>query len=145
MAAKIEVGTQISPISKKMTQEFIDKFEACGRKGGGAARVAIDPHSSPEVASRIYNLATPIASGHMQLSFVTEALRRFFGPEIFNHTGMVSLRYPKPLVDGSTATVKGKVIEITTEKTGRRVTVEVWIEDQRGDKTAIGKGAAIVP
>ena len=118
-------------------------FEACGLHGEEA--LASSTHSNPEEAGRIFGLATPIASGHMSLSFASEALRRFFGSEVFNHTGSLALKFIKPVVDGDTLTVKGKVTETKAEENGTRVSLEMRIEKQNGDMTAVGTGGALIP
>jgi acyl dehydratase len=81
----------------------------------------------------------------MQLSFAAEALRHAFSPEVFNHHGTLDLRFIKPVVAGDTVTAKGKVTERQAEAKGTRVSLEVWCENQNGDKTAIGTGGVLVP
>lgn len=141
MAAITEVGTKLPPVSKHMTQEKINLFEACGLLGEDRRNF----HTDPEAALQTLGTTTPIASGRMQLSFAAEALRRFFGPEVFNHHGRLDMRFIKPVVDGDTITVKGQVTETQTDEHGTRVALEVWCENQHGDKTAVGTGGALIP
>ena len=141
MGTTTEVGTEITPVTKNITQEKVNLFEACGLRGEGTSNI----HTDPEAALRALGTATPIASGRVQLSYAAEALRRFFGPEVFNHSGSLDLRFVKPVVDGDTITAKGKVTEAKAEENGTRVSLEVWCENQNGDKTAIGIGGALVP
>jgi acyl dehydratase len=141
MAAPAEVGTEIAPITKHVTQEKINLFEACGLLG--AERRSF--HTDPEAALRALGTAAPIASGRMQLAFAAEALRHAFGPEVFNHHGTLDLRFIKPVVAGDAITVKGKVTERQTEAKGTRLSLDVWCENQHGDTTAIGTGGVLVP
>ncbi len=141
MAAIAEVGSELTPVSKHVTQEKINLFEACGLLGEERRSF----HTDPEAALQALGTTTPIASGRMQLSFAAEALRRFFGPEVFNHHGTLDMRFIKPVVDGDTVTVKGQVTETQTEEDGTRVALQVWCENQNGDKTAVGTGGALLP
>jgi acyl dehydratase len=141
MAALAEVGSEITPITKHITQEKINLFEACGLRAAGEDNF----HTDPEAALQALGTAAPIASGRMQLSFAAEALRRFFGPEVFNHHGMLDLRFIKPVVSGDTVTARGRVTDRQDEAAGTRVSLEVWCENQNGDKTAIGTGGTLIP
>ena len=141
MGAAIEVGTEVSPVTKNITQEKIDLFEACGLRGEGNGGF----HTDPEAALRTLEIATPIASGRMQLSFVAEALRRLFGQEVFVGTGTLDLRFTKPVVHGDAITVRGRVTEAKAEEQGTRVSLEVWCENQNEERTAICTGGVFIP
>lgn len=143
MATAIKVGTEITPVVKRMTQPMIDDFEACGHTG--RAHLTHSTHSSPETATKIFGIATPIASGHMTTAFMAEMLRRYFGPEVANHTTSFKLRYTKPTVDGDVITVRGRVTEVVPGGKGTRVNLEVWSEKQNGDRTSIGTASVMVP
>jgi acyl dehydratase len=141
MATIAEVGAEIPPVTKHITQEKINLFEACGLRGEGEGSF----HTDPEAALQALGTTTPIASGRMQLSFAAEALRQFSSAEVFNHNGALDLRFIKPVVHGDTITVKGKVTEMQAEEKGTRVSLDIWCENQNGDKTAIGTGGVLVP
>jgi 3-hydroxybutyryl-CoA dehydratase len=133
------IGQELPPRSKLISQNKITLFE---RSGGYLVPTF---HTDAEAAKKTIGLSSPMASGRMSLSFATEALRRFFGDDIYNRSGMVDLRFLRPVRDGDTVTVSGKISAIVAEANGRRVTVDVSIHNQNGDTTAAGHGAAIVP
>jgi acyl dehydratase len=81
----------------------------------------------------------------MSLTFAIEMLRRHFGPEVFNHTGTVDLRFLRPVRPGDTITFTGKVSGTTREANGARVSVDIEVKNQKGDTTGVGQGSAIVP
>ena len=80
----------------------------------------------------------------MSVAFAAESLRKFFGAAAFNHTGTVNLKFLRPVKSGDTITVYGSVIHQERVETGTLVTVDVYCENQDGDKTAIGTGTAVV-
>ncbi len=137
--SKLELNQQIPSVSKEITQESINRFEACGildRK---------NIHNSPEIARQRLGYNHTLASGRMSVAFVAESLRRFFGPDVFNHTGTVNLKFLRPVKDGDTVTVRGAVRSQEPTETGTLITVDVYCENQDQDHTAIGTGAAIIP
>jgi len=134
-----KVGDQIPPLSKTMTQEAINLFE----KSGGAEGPS--QFTDAETAKATLGTTSTVASGRMSLTFATELLRRFFGPDAYNRGGMVDLRFLRPVRPGDTVTFTGKVTGIAKEANGGRVSVEVSGTNQKGDTTAAGSGACIVP
>lgn len=138
-AGFLEVGTELPSVSKVITQEKINLFEACGILD----RANI--HTDRELAARKLGTSYPIASGRMSIAFSSEALRRLFGAEPFHRSGTVNLKFLRPVKDGDVITVKGRVTERVTEEAGTRVMVEVWCENQEGHKTAAGMASALMP
>jgi len=72
-------------------------------------------------------------------------LRRHFGPDVFNHTGTVDLRFLRPVRPGDTITFTGKVTGASREANGSRISVGIEVKNQKGDTTGVGQGSAIVP
>jgi 3-hydroxybutyryl-CoA dehydratase len=139
MTRTFKVGDELPPLAKTMTQEAINLFE----KSGGAS----GPSQFTDVESARSTLGTSstVASGRMSLTFATELLRRYFGPAFYNRKGSVDLRFLRPVRPGDTVTFKGKVTALAKEPDGYRVSVEVSATNQKGDTTAAGTGACIVP
>ena len=81
----------------------------------------------------------------MSLTFGTELLRRYFGSDVYKRGGQVELRFLRPVRPGDTVTFNGKVTGIAKVTNGVRVAVEVTATNQKGDVTAAGAGACIVP
>jgi len=134
-----QVGQEIPSMRKSLAQTRITLFEI----SGGYVTPTI--HTDPDASRKTTGLEKPMASGRMSLSFATECMRRFFGDDVYNRTGMVDLRFIRPVRDGDTVTVSGKISKIAPEANGNRVTVELALQNQNGDTTAVGHGAAIVP
>ncbi|HJN86914.1 MAG: MaoC family dehydratase [Dehalococcoidia bacterium] len=136
---KIEVNQEIPSVTKSITQEKINLFEACGILD----RENI--HNSPEMAMQKLGTTFPIASGRMSVAFASESLRKFFGAEVFNHSGTLNLKFLRPVKEGDTITVHGTVSRQEKVEKGTIVTVDVFCENQNQDKTAVGAATAIVP
>ena len=134
-----EVGAEISPLVKQMSQEAINLFE------GSTGNTGPSQFTDEETARETLGTSGTVASGRMSLTFAIEMLRRYFGSEVYNHTGFVDLRFLRPVRPGDQITFTGKITDITREANGSRVSVEIKAENQKGDTTGIGSGSAVVP
>jgi 3-hydroxybutyryl-CoA dehydratase len=134
-----KAGDPLPPLTKHLTQEAINSFE----KSGGAT----GPSQFTDLNTARHTLGThsTVASGRMSLTFATELLRRYFGADVYNRGGMVDLRFLRPVRPGDSITFTGKVTGTAKEAAGNRVSVEVSATNQKGDVTAAGTGACIVP
>ena len=137
--ASAELSNETIPVlTKTITQVKINQFESCGILDRD------NIHNNPELAKQRLGTTYPIASGRMSVAFAAESLRKFFGAEAFNHTGTVNLKFLRPVKEGDTLTVGGTVNSRETVDNGTKVIVDLYCENQNGDKTAVGQGSAIV-
>ena len=139
LVRKYEVGDEVAPLVKDMTQEAINLFEGSSGESGPSQ------FTDEETAAETLGTSGTVASGRMSLTFAIEMLRRYFGGDVFNHTGMVDLRFLRPVRPGDTITFTGKISEITAEANGSKVSVDIQATNQNGDTTGVGKGSAVVP
>ena len=73
----------------------------------------------------------------MSTAYVSEMMTRLLGAG-FVTGGTISMTFIKPVYAGDRLTVRGVVTEVRSENGARRVVVEVWCENQHGEKTAVG-------
>ena len=139
LSSKCEIDLEIEPLIKHITQEGINFFEGSSGQSG--------PSQFTDEATAHETLGTTgtVASGRMSVTFAIELLRRYFGPEVFNHSGMVDLRFLRPVRPGNVLTLKGTIADISGEANGRRVTVNIEIQNQDGNTTGAGTGSVIIP
>ena len=134
-----EIGDDLPELVKQMTQEAINLFE------GSSGEAGPSQFTDEATARETLGTAGTVASGRMSLSFAIEMLRNHFGGGVFNHTGMVDLRFLRPVRPGDTITFSGKITGIAREANGNKVSVEIKVQNQNGDTTGVGVGSAIVP
>ena len=134
-----EIGDELPPLVKEMTQEAINLFEGSGGESEPSQ------FTDEETARETLGTEGTVASGRMSLSFALELLRRYFGSDVFNHTGAVDLRFLRPVRPGDTVTCTGTVAAVSREVNGSRVSVDLKVENQRGAITGVGQGSAVVP
>ena len=134
-----QIGDDIPPLSKSMTQEAINLFE------GSAGQSGPSQFTDEETARETLGTEGTVASGRMSLTFAIEMLRRFFGTDVFNRTGSVDIRFLRPVRPGDTITFTGNITAISREANGSKVSVDVMVQNQNGNTTGAGSGSAVVP
>ena len=134
-----QVGDEVPPLVKHLTQEAIDLFE------GSAGHTGPSQFTDEKTARETLGTSGTVASGRMSLAFAIEMLRKHFGGAVFNHTGVVDLRFLRPVRPGDTLTFSGKITGITREANGNKVSVDITAQNQNGDTTGVGTGSAVVP
>ena len=138
-STNIEIDQEIPSVTKAVTRQSIDLFESVGILD------VQNIHNNEDIARQRLGTDHILASGRMSITFAAESLRKFFGPELFNHTGTVNLKFLRPVTSGDTITVYGKVAHQEKVDQGTLVSVDIYCENQNRDKTAAGLGTAIVP
>ncbi len=132
-------GDEVPPLVKNMTQDGINLFEASGGHTGPSQ------FTDEATARGTLGTSSTVASGRMSLTFALELLRRYFGSDVYNRTGVADMRFLRPLRPGDTVTFTGNVAHVASEANGSRVTVGIVATNQNGDTISAGTGSAIVP
>ena len=135
----IQIDDEVPSMVKEMTQDAINLFE------GSAGQEEPSQFTDEDAARETLGTSGTVASGRMSLTFAIEMLRKYFGSDVFNHSGVVDLRFLRPVRPGDTITFTGKVSDMSKEANGSKVTVDIQAQNQSGNITGVGKGSAIVP
>jgi acyl dehydratase len=122
------IGQPLPTLSKEISQRRIDAYS-----GVRARSIHTD-----EAWARARGFRAPLAQGMMSTAYVSEMMTRLLGAG-FVQGGTLSMAFIKPVYAGDRLTVHGVVKDKRQEPDGAtRVTVEVWCENQDGEKTAVG-------
>ena len=134
------VGMELPPVSKYMTQDKFNAYEACGKRSYRGI------HEDEEVAKK-EGLGQTIASGMMSVMYLHEPMIKAFGVG-WEHGGKLRLSFVRPTLHGDTLTVRTVVKEIVKEKIGDnevdRVVFDAWLENQREEKVSVGWASGLV-
>ncbi len=77
-STSIEIGAKIPSVTKSVTTQSILQFESC------AILERENIHNNEELAKQRLGTTYTLASGRMSIAFAAEALRKFFGPDVFH-------------------------------------------------------------
>ena len=105
----------------------------------------VKPYSihTDEAWARKKGFRAPLAQAMMSTAYVSELMTRFVGAG-FVKGGTMSMVFVKPVYVGDRLTVHGVVKERRAEGSATRVVVDVWCENQDGEKTAVGTASGLL-
>jgi acyl dehydratase len=96
-----------------------------------------------EAWARQKGFRTCLAQGMMSTAYVSQMMVKLLGPG-FARGGSLSMAFIKPVYAGDRLTVHGVVKDKQPADGGTRVIVDVWVENQHGEKTAVGHATGLV-
>lgn len=136
------------PVHKRVTEETIENFETAHRALVGEAAVSSgtntgSAHTSAGLASGM-GLAATVAPEELSLAYLHELLDRRFGID-FRQGGKLTVNYRRPIHAGDSLSAQGMVSG--TAQVGDRTvwTLQVWVENGRGEAVATGDAQVNVP
>jgi acyl dehydratase len=132
-ADAISIGQPLPQLVKEIPQRKIDAYSG----------VRPNYIHSDEAFARKRGFSAPLAQAMMSTAYVSEMMTRFVGAG-FVKGGTLSMAFVKPVLAGDRLTVHGVVKERRPDAGRTRVVVEVWCENQHGDKTAVGTASGLV-
>jgi len=136
----VELGTKLPDVVRKVNHDVIDRF--------AVGSFDYNPiHLDPEWKKKM-NLPggkSNIGHGQMTMSFMASVVTDWVCPA----GGMVTkidAKYIKPVLPGDVITSGGTVTEKHFHGTGKNfVVVEIFAQNQNGEKVAVGEVEAIIP
>ena len=128
----LAVGQELPVLQKEPSQRRIDVYSG------------VRPRSihTDEDWARQKGFRTTLAQGMMSTAYVSEMMTRLLGAG-FVKGGTMSMAFIKPVYAGDRISVHGVVKELRPEAGQTRVVVEVWCQNQHGDKTAVGTASGL--
>jgi len=140
----LEVGHNLPAWSKLMTQEWMTKYNDLRLSSRVGKRVSAGKniHTDAEVA-RSQGLPGPVADGMMSTAMLSAMLVDVFG-EGFLRGGSLATRYIKMTFAGDKLTLRAFVREKLSEGARARLYLDVWCENQNGEKLTVGTASALV-
>jgi acyl dehydratase len=135
-----EVGAELESVVKTFTIEVMKDFE---RIAGLARGMGAENFHSDQELARTAGLREPIASAHMSISYMHELMNKFFGHD-WVKGGNLNVKFIRPVVAGDRIVYKGVVKDKVPEGDKVRLMLEVWAENQRGQKTAVATASGLV-
>jgi 3-hydroxybutyryl-CoA dehydratase len=132
-AQVITIGQELPSLVKEIAQRKIDAYSG------------VRPRSihTDEAWARAKGFRAPLAQAMMSTAYISEMMTHLLGAG-FVKGGSMSVAFIKPVYVGDRLTVHGVVKEKRPENGATRVVVDVWCENQHGEKTAAGTASGLV-
>ena len=133
VAEAMAIGQELPSLVKEISQRKIDAYSG------------VRPRSihTDEAWARTKGFRAPLAQGMMSTAYISEMMTTFLGAG-FVKDGTISVAFIKPVYVGDRLTVRGVIREKRPESGAARVVVDVWCENQHGEKTAVGTASGLV-
>jgi acyl dehydratase len=130
---ELEAGRSLASLEKSVSQRRIDVYSG------------VRPRSihSDEAFAREKGFRTCLAQGMMSTAYASQLMVQLLGPG-FAKGGTLSMAFIKPVYAGDRLTVRGVVKDKQSDNGATRVVVEVWVENQHGEKTAVGHATGLM-
>ena len=142
-----EAGHPLPTVIKNVHQENIDQFRAAG----GLLTVQSGPNPPAPVWRDIDGERSSAdchagseAPGQMGFAYLHELLARRFGAD-FRQGGRLSVAFTGPVCAGDRITAHGLVANEEAVDLRTRLSLRVWLENQKGEITATGVAQVTVP
>jgi acyl dehydratase len=129
----VVVGETLPSLVKDVSQRKVDAYSI------------VRPRSihTDESWARAKGFRTCLAQGMMSTAYVSEMMTKLLGAG-FVKGGTMSMAFIKPVYAGDRLTVHGRIKDRRDDNGATRVTVDVWCENQHGEKTAIGTATGLL-
>lgn len=134
----LAIGAVIEQRKYEITQEKINIYSRYVFGGKDTKNI----HTDDEVARRA-GLPRALAQGRYPIGYLSEVLLDLFGKG-WIQGGRLDVALVKPIFPGDTITVHGIVREKLPEKGFTRIVLEVWLENQNGEKATAGTASGLV-
>lgn len=99
-------------------------------------------HTNREFAVSL-GLPDAVAQGLHTYAFMLEWLVRYFGEDWFQG-GKLGVSFLSVVVPGDVVTVKSEITSTDATPEGTQVALDIWCENERGQKVAAGTASALV-
>lgn len=129
----IKVGQVLPTLEKEISQRKIDAYS-----GVRARSIHTD-----EAWARQKGFRAPLAQGMMSTAYVSEMMTGLLGAG-FVKGGTIAMTFVAPVYADDRLSVHGVVKDVRPEAGGTRVVVDVWCQNQHGEKTAVGTASGLL-
>ena len=134
----LEIGSPMAPRVYEVTQEKINNYSRYAFQGKDTRNI----HTDDEVARKA-GLPRALAQGRYPVGYLSEYLLAFF-ERGWIQGGKLDVSLVKPIFPGDTVTIRGVVRDKAREGTFTRIMLDVWLENQNGEKATVGTASGLV-
>ena len=129
------LGYELPSLSKTVTQDRVDAF-------GRHARHPEDNIHTNEKYALSAGFPGTLVQGLLMYALVSQFLMGFFG-RTWLTSGKVAMSFTKPVLSGKSLSVKAVIKEKAPEDSGVRIGLDVWCENEDGERVLTGTASAL--
>jgi len=134
----LEIGFGIEPHMYEITQEKINNYSRYVFHGKDTKNIHTDDQTA-----RKAGFPRTVAQGRYPIGYLSEVMLSFFGMG-WIQGGKLDVALVAPIFAGDTITIKAEVKDKVQEGEVTRIMLDVWLENQRGERVTVGTASGIV-
>ena len=140
----VPLGAVLPSLTKYTTLEQSIAYSGFphGWADAGARAMWYNQHTDPEDARR-HGHSDAVVQGLCSAAYISEICTNFFGPSWLT-TGRLSTAFIRPVIVRDSITASGLVKRMEDEDGGKRLWLDVWCKNQRGEMVTVGRASALV-
>jgi len=131
----LQVGDEMPPLAKPPIQR-IQLIRYAGASGD------FNPIHVDEEFAKAAGMGGVFAHGMLSMGFVAQSITDWLGPGSIRKLGV---RFAALVRPGDVITCKGRVLAKSSKNDQHLVELEVWAENQKGEKVVTGRATASLP
>lgn len=132
------VGYELPAVVKDITPELLRNYSL--RYPG----VFIKTIHVDKEAARSWGFPDLVLQGSQTMNFAAEMVFKVYREHWINNSSL-NVKFIKPVFVGQRVTTKGRVVDKLEEPGGRvRLKIDLWAENQSGDKVMVGQAAVLL-
>ncbi len=131
----VSPGDELAPFRRQTGLENWNRYAAVNDE--------FVPIHMDDEAGRAAGYPSAFGMGNLQWAYIHNLLRQWLGDA--GRILSVSCQFRAPNVKGQTVTARGVVTSVRHEDGARVVDLEVWTEDQAGNRLAPGSASVALP
>jgi acyl dehydratase len=121
-------------LRRRFTQDMVDRY---GRVNEDRNLIHYDAE-----AARRAGFERPVVHGAIVAALLSEACRDFFGRG-WLESGRLKLAFIKPVLVDQAVTTGARIVGGTPRDADRRIMLEVWCQNEAGERVVAGEASAI--
>jgi acyl dehydratase len=133
-ANSLEIGQEIPPFVRKTGFAVWNRYAAVNDE--------FIPIHMDEEAGRAAGLPGAIGMGNLQVSYLYNLVREWMGES--GRILSASCQFRSPNLKDQTVTARGRVTAVEPTAEGTRVTLDVWTEDDEGNRLTPGACTVLI-
>ena len=132
----VSTGDPLPPYTVKVGYMELNRFASANNE-------FVPIHMDPEFSKEQARLPDPIVMGNLKIAYIGNALSKWIGDE--GWVRKIAVAYRRIDTVNSTLTATGVVRKKLQEEGENLVELDVWVENDKGEKSTPGQATVVLP
>lgn len=130
----ISIGTQIPPLEKLVTLEISQAFSYWPQ---------LRTFHTDEKTAKEFGFPSVLMQGQLGVDYLSQMCYNFFG-DAWYRSGKLEVNFVAPVFVPKRLTARGVINEMESEGPRTVVKLDIWLENENGQKVQVGKASCSI-